>query len=157
RVGVGLDPCAALQTQVTIEAGTEVELVVALGEAGDAQTASALVEKYRATDVERVLDAIRAQWNEVLDCVQVRTHDPALDLLLNDWLLYQTLGCRLWARSAYYQASGAYGFRDQLQDVMALCVARPDLARAHILRSAARQFAEGDVQHWWLPPGGAGI
>jgi cyclic beta-1,2-glucan synthetase len=157
RVGAGLDPCAALQTQVTIEAGTEVELVVALGEAGDAQAASALVEKYRATDVERVLDAIRTQWNEVLDCVQVRTPDPALDLLLDDWLLYQTLGCRLWARSAYYQASGAYGFRDQLQDVMALCVARPDLARAHILRSAARQFAEGDVQHWWLPPGGAGI
>jgi cyclic beta-1,2-glucan synthetase len=157
RVGAGFDPCTALQATATIEPGREIELVVALGEAGDAQAASALVEKCRATDIERVLDAIRTQWNGVLDCVTVETPDAALDLLLNDWLLYQTLGCRLWARSAYYQASGAYGFRDQLQDVMALCVARPNLAREHILRSAARQFVEGDVQHWWLPPGGAGI
>lgn len=157
RTGAGLDPCAALQTRLTIEAGAAIDLIVALGEADDADAASALVGKYRGTDIEQVLAAVRAQWNEILDCVEVRTPDPALDLLLNDWLLYQTLACRLWARSAYYQASGAYGFRDQLQDVMALCVSRPDLARAHILRSAGRQFVEGDVQHWWLPPGGAGI
>ena len=157
RVGAGLDPCAALQTRVELEPAAQIDIVFALGDADSCAHAQMLVEKYRAADVDAVAREARALWDDVLDVVQVCTPDRAMDLLLNDWLLYQTLACRVWARTAYYQASGAYGFRDQLQDVMALCVARPDIARGHLLRAAARQFAEGDVQHWWLPPSGQGI
>jgi cellobiose phosphorylase len=157
RLGAGMDPCGALQTQVELAPDAQVDLLFVLGEAASHDDASALVRKYRVADVDEVLVDVAAVWKGVLDTVQVRTPDRALDVLLNNWLLYQTLGCRLWARTAYYQASGAYGFRDQLQDVMALCVARPDVARAQLLRSAARQFVEGDVQHWWLPPSGRGI
>ena len=157
RVGAGLDPCGALQTLVELEPAAQVDIVFALGDADSSTQAQMLVEKYRAVDVDAVAHEARASWNETLDTVQVRTPDRAIDVLLNDWLLYQTLACRVWARTAYYQASGAYGFRDQLQDVMALCVAKADVARAHLLRAAARQFVEGDVQHWWLPPSGQGI
>ena len=157
RFGAGLDPCGALQLRIELPPHTELELRWLLGDADDEAGAQALVAKYRAIDIDAVLAAIAAQWNGLLDTVQVRTPDRALDLMLNDWLLYQVAGCRLWARTAYYQASGAWGFRDQLQDVMALCVSRPDLAREHLLRAAGRQFAEGDVQHWWLPPNGQGI
>jgi cyclic beta-1,2-glucan synthetase len=157
RFGAGLDPCGALRLHIELPPQTELELRWLLGDAVDEAGAQALVAKYRAIDIDAVLAAIAAQWNGLLDAVQVRTPDRALDLMLNDWLLYQVVGCRLWARTAYYQASGAWGFRDQLQDVMALCVSRPDLAREHLLRAAGRQFAEGDVQHWWLPPNGQGI
>jgi len=157
RLGAGLDPCGALQTRIELPPHTEVDVIFLLGDATSEAEAQRLIAQYRATDIEQVLAAVAAQWNDLLDTVQVRTPDRAMDIMLNDWLLYQVLSCRLWARTAYYQVSGAYGFRDQLQDVMALCVSRPDLAREHLLRAAGRQFVEGDVQHWWLPPGGQGI
>ncbi|HEY0302793.1 MAG TPA: hypothetical protein VGC36_15710, partial [Rhizomicrobium sp.] len=133
------------------------EIVVVLGQAATKQDAQALVAKCRETDSEAALNDAKRRWDDILGAVQVRTPDRALDILMNRWLLYQTLGCRIWARAGFYQASGAFGFRDQLQDVMALCVARPDIARAHLLRAASRQFPEGDTQHWWLPETGRGI
>jgi cyclic beta-1,2-glucan synthetase len=157
RVGAGLDPCGALQTRIVLPPDTQIEVLFVLGDGADAAEARRLVARYRTTGFAAVLAAAEAQWQRVLDTVQVHTPDRTLDILLNDWLLYQVTSCRLWARTAGYQASGAYGFRDQLQDVMGLCVARPDLAREHLLRAAGRQFAEGDVQHWWLPPAGQGI
>jgi len=157
RVGAGMDPCAALQTRVELGPAERIDVVFVMGDAESSVQAQALVQKYRAIDIDAVMREARALWDEVLDTVQVRTPDRAMDVLLNDWLLYQTLACRVWARTAYFQASGAYGFRDQLQDVMALCVAKPEVAREHLLRAAARQFPEGDVQHWWLPPSGQGI
>ncbi|PMQ03554.1 Cellobiose phosphorylase [Dyella sp. AD56] len=157
RLGAGLDPCGALQSAIELVPGEQIDLRLMLGEALEITEARLLVQKYRVIDLDAVLDDVRSQWCDLLDTVQVTTPDRAMDILLNDWLLYQALGCRMWARTAYYQASGAYGFRDQLQDAMSLCVARPDLAREHLLRATARQFVQGDVQHWWLPPSGQGI
>ena len=157
RVGGAMDPCGALQTTIELPPNTQIDIVFLLGDTGSEAAAQTLITKYRGIDIDSVPTDVAAQWNGLLDTVQVRTPDRAMDIMLNDWLPYQVLGCRVWARTAYYQASGAYGFRDQLQDVMALCVSRPDLAREHLLRAAGRQFAEGDVQHWWLPPAGQGI
>lgn len=157
RTGAGLDPCGALQTQVTLKAFGTREVVVFLGQAAGAADASALIQKYRKADLTAVMGEVTAQWDQVLGAVQIKTPDRALDILLNRWLPYQTLACRIWARTGFYQASGAYGFRDQLQDGMALCLSRPDVTRAHLLRAAGRQFLEGDVQHWWLPETGKGI
>ncbi|MFI4999966.1 MAG: GH36-type glycosyl hydrolase domain-containing protein [Reyranellales bacterium] len=157
RVGAGLDPCATLQTSIELDRGASTEVVFFLGQASDAAEARALIERYRAADLDSVYRDVIAYWNETLDVVQVKTPDRAMDLLLNGWLLYQTLACRYWARSAFYQASGAYGFRDQLQDVLSLMFTRPEMAREHILRAARRQFVEGDVQHWWFPPAGQGV
>ncbi len=157
RVGAGLDPCGVLQTAVEIPVNGEVEIIFLLGEAASGAEALALAERYRTADLDAVFSDVGKFWDETLGAVQVRTPDRAMDILLNRWLLYQTLVCRLWARSGFYQASGAYGFRDQLQDGMALCLSQPGLTREHLLRAAGRQFTEGDVQHWWLPSSGKGI
>ncbi|HEX3928672.1 MAG TPA: glucoamylase family protein [Gemmatimonadales bacterium] len=157
RVGAALDPCCALQTPVVIPPGDAVTVVLVLGQAASREAARALIEKYRSADLEAERKNVAAHWDTILGAVQVHTPDRALDVMLNRWLLYQTLGCRIWARTAFYQASGAYGFRDQLQDVLALLVARPDVAREQILRAAGRQFLEGDVQHWWHEPAGRGV
>jgi len=157
RVGVALDPCSALQTTIELAADERADVVFLLGQAASREAATQLIARYRACDVEAVLAGVVSHWDEVLGAVQVSTPDRSLDVLLNRWLLYQTLACRVWARSAFYQAGGAYGFRDQLQDVAALTLARPDVARQHVLRAAARQFVEGDVQHWWHPPAGRGV
>ncbi len=157
RVGAGLDPCGALQTPVELKPGGTVEIVFFLGEAATAADAQSLIARYRAADLDAVLRDAVGYWDDVLGTVQVKTPDRSMDIMLNGWLLYQTLACRMWARAAFYQASGAYGFRDQLQDGMALALSRPALTREHLLRAAARQFVEGDVQHWWLPPSGQGV
>ena len=157
RVGSGLDPCAALQTVVEIPASGSVEIVFFLGDAADKEAAQELVTRYRSADLDAVLSEVRAFWEKTLGRIEVRTPDRSMDIMLNGWLVYQTLACRVWARSAFYQASGAYGFRDQLQDCMALGTILPSLTREHLLRSAGRQFLEGDVQHWWLPHSGQGV
>ena len=157
RVGAGLDPCCALQTQVQLAPNGETEIVFFLGQAQTKAQALSLITHYRSTDLDAVFGAITRQWDDILGTVQVKTPDRSMDILMNRWLLYQTLTCRVWARSAFYQASGAYGFRDQLQDVMALTVSQPGVAREHLLRAAERQFLDGDVQHWWLPTSGQGV
>ncbi|HXD22854.1 MAG TPA: protein ndvB, partial [Gemmatimonadaceae bacterium] len=157
RTGAAFDPCCALQATLEIPAGATVSVVWLLGQAATREQARVLIQRYRAGNLDAHLHAVTEGWTRVLETVQVHTPDRALDLMLNQWLVYQTLACRLWARTAFYQSSGAYGFRDQLQDVMALAVTRPDLTRAHILKSAAHQFVEGDVQHWWHEPCDRGI
>ena len=157
KVGAGLDPCAALQAKVELEPGERTEVVFTLGQEDGRGDARSLVRRYRQMDGDAALLEVSQGWDQVLDAVQVKTPDRSMDLLLNRWLLYQTLSCRVWARSAFYQSGGAYGYRDQLQDVLALVVARPDIVRDHLLRAAARQFPEGDVQHWWHPPTGRGV
>jgi cyclic beta-1,2-glucan synthetase len=156
-IGAGLDPCAALQTTIELAADTVCEIVFLLGEAQDEAAARDLVNRYRTADLHAVLAEAREYWAHLLDAVQVKTPDRSMDVMLNGWLLYQAVACRIWARSAFYQASGAYGFRDQLQDGMALASLDPKILREHLLRAAGRQFPEGDVQHWWLPHSGQGV
>ncbi len=160
RVGAGMDPCAAIQVPLDLAEGEEREVVFRLGSGGrrGVDDMGATIQRLRGAEKARAsLEKARQYWTHTLGAVQVETPEPTLDLLANGWLLYQTLACRLWARSGYYQSGGAYGFRDQLQDTMALVHAEPRLAREHLLRCAERQFSQGDVQHWWHPPSGRGV
>ena len=158
RVGAALDPCGAIQVAFDLVDGEEREIVFTLGAGRDTDDADNLAYRFRDPATARdALEAVWHYWNHTLGAVQVETPDPSLNILANGWLLYQTIACRLWGRSGYYQSGGAFGFRDQLQDGMSLIHAEPRLVREHVLLSASRQFSEGDVQHWWHPPSGQGV
>jgi len=156
RIGPALDPCGALMTKIALAPGETREIAFILGQAENLEEIRRLVSAY-AGRAKEVLAEVQRQWDHILSAVRVTTPDPGLNIMVNRWLLYQVLACRVWARSAFYQSGGAYGFRDQLQDVMALVNCAPEEARAQLLRAAARQFEEGDVQHWWHPPSGVGV
>lgn len=158
KTGAGLDPCVAIQTYVDLAEGQEREIVFILGAAHSTDEAQHFIQQYSGVSGARqALEAVWSHWNHVLGAIHVETPEPSMDVLVNGWLIYQTLSCRLWGRSGYYQSGGAYGFRDQLQDCMALIYSTPWLVRDHILRCAERQFPQGDVQHWWHPPNGQGV
>lgn len=156
-VGGGVDPCLAMRHGVRLAPGETHEAVVLLGAAGSPEHLADLVARYRGLDARALLADVAGGWRARLGRIEVNTPDTSFNVVMNGWLQYQTLACRMLARSGFYQASGAYGFRDQLQDSMSLVLSEPALARRHLLTAAARQFVEGDVQHWWLPETGAGI
>lgn len=157
RTGAALDPCGAVQVPCTLEDGETREIVFILGSGRDAEEAVATIQKYRAPGAaRRELDSVKRSWETRLRAVQVDTPDAALNVLANGWLVYQAHASRLWGRAGYYQSGGAFGFRDQLQDAMGLVQVDPELLRAQLILCAGRQFPEGDVQHWWHPPGGRG-
>jgi len=158
RAGAGHDPCAALQTTIELAPNEAREVIFLLGEAESIEEAKDLAARYRlGGNVNNAFEKVLGHWDQLLGTIEVKTPDAALDTMLNRWLLYQTLSCRVWARTAFYQSGGAYGFRDQLQDVMALVYSSPAVARAQIVRASTHQFKEGDVQHWWHPPSGRGV
>lgn len=158
RDGAGLDPCAALQATIELAPHEGREVIFLLGEAASKEEGQSLVERFtQAGNVNDAFEDVLTHWDALLGTIEVRTPDAAMDTMLNRWLLYQTLSCRIWARSAFYQSGGAFGFRDQLQDVMALVYSSPAIARQQILLASSHQFKEGDVQHWWHPPSGRGV
>ncbi|WP_368858627.1 glucoamylase family protein [Janthinobacterium sp. FW305-128] len=159
KAGTGLDQCAAIQVPFELQPGQEREIVFLLGVGGRRNAdASTMVQRHAGKEAARMaLDAVRAHWDTTLGAVRIETPEPSLDVIANGWLMYQTIACRLWARSGYYQSGGAYGFRDQLQDAMAMIHTAPQLLRKHLLLCAAHQFVEGDVQHWWHPPSDRGV
>jgi cyclic beta-1,2-glucan synthetase len=158
KTGAGLDPCAVLQVVFDLSEDAEKEIVFRLGTGRDANDARGLLKKYKDSSTAAVaLRKVNEYWNKTLNVVQLHTPDQALNILANGWLIYQTNACRIWGRSGFYQSGGAFGYRDQLQDMLALLHSHPDLVREHILLCASRQFKEGDVQHWWHPPAGRGV
>ena len=157
-VNAGLDPCGVLQLHVDLPPGASEEVFFLIGEGANRAESLALIGQVQSPgQVEVIWQAVQQQWDDILNAVTVETPDPAMDLMLNRWLLYQTLSCRLWGRTGLYQSSGAFGFRDQLQDALGLLHTRPDLARFQILEAARHQFEAGDVLHWWNPPNGRGV
>ena len=158
KIGLALDPCAAIQVPFFIADGEEQEIIFRLGAGKDLNEASSLAKQFRGMEVAKfALEKVKKYWEETIGTLQVETPDDAINIITNGWLTYQTLSSRLWGRSGFYQSGGAFGFRDQLQDVLSLLQTRPELAREQILLSASRQFKEGDVQHWWHPPIGRGV
>jgi cyclic beta-1,2-glucan synthetase len=158
RSGAGLDPCAAMQTHISLNEGQEKIVVFSIGTGNGEEDARKIIQRFRGEgNAFRALEGVWHYWSQTLGAVHVETPDPAFNYLANGWLIYQTLSCRMWARTGFYQSGGAYGFRDQLQDAMALVLAEPRLLREHLLRACSRQFREGDVQHWWHPPAGRGV
>ncbi|MFN8705436.1 MAG: GH36-type glycosyl hydrolase domain-containing protein [Planctomyces sp.] len=158
RMGAGLDPCAAIQTKLNMIDGEEKVIVFTTGAGNGEEHTRRLVQQFQGDgNAQKALEGVWHFWSRTLGAVHVETPDPAVNFLANGWLIYQTLACRMWARSGFYQSGGAYGFRDQLQDAMALIHAAPELLREHLLRACSRQFREGDVQHWWHPPAGRGV
>jgi cellobiose phosphorylase len=159
KIGAGLDACAAIQAPFDLLPGQEREIVFVLGVAGRRNAdASSLVQKHRSADAAReALASVHAHWEKTLGAVRIETPEKELDVIANGWLMYQTIACRIWARSGYYQSGGAFGFRDQLQDAMATIHTQPQLLRDQLMLCAAHQFLEGDVQHWWHPPSDRGV
>ena len=158
KVGAGLDPCGAVQVVVDLPEGGQGECIFRIGAGRNADDAQSLIRRFRQPEASHLaLEGVWSHWNRTLGAVNVETPDPAVNIMANGWLLYQTIASRVWGRTGFYQSSGAYGFRDQLQDVMALVHAEPAIMREHLLRAAGRQYREGDVQHWWHPPSGRGV
>jgi len=158
RVGLALDPCAAIQVPFDLADGEEHEIIFRLGAGKDAGEANAIVRQFRGSEAAKEsFEKVKDYWKKTISSLQVETPDKAINIIVNGWLTYQTLSSRLWGRSGFYQSGGAFGFRDQLQDVMSLLHVKPEIAREQILLSASRQFKEGDVQHWWHPPFGQGV
>jgi cellobiose phosphorylase len=158
RVGAALDPCGAIRVPFDLADGQEREIIFRLGAGRNIDDVRQVVQHFRGSAAAQgALEVVTNYWKHALGAVYIETPDPSINMLANGWLVYQTMACRLWGRSAFYQSSGAFGFRDQLQDVMALVHTEPGLVRAHLLLCASRQFKEGDVQHWWHPPLGRGV
>jgi len=158
RVGAGYDPCASFQAPFTLTDGQERTITFTIGAAQGVNEAKSLAQQFRSVDsAHRAIEGVWHYWSRTLGVIYLETPDASVNFLANGWLVYQTLACRMWARSGFYQSGGAFGFRDQLQDAMALINAQPQILREHLLRAASRQFVEGDVQHWWHPPVGRGV